>query len=490
MASEIRVNKLNSQTGVGTITLSPTGVDISGITTAETLKATTGIVTTLTATTGIVTTFEATTGDITTLRAPTGIVTSLEATTGDITTLRAPTGIVTSFVTNTAKVGAAVTITESGIEASGIGITCANINGTQIGGRRNMVINGAMTISQRGTTFNSVATSNVTIDRFRWEQGGTSAVSAWNVTQKSNAARDIGFEYSLKVEVATVDSSLASNHYSQFKYLIEAQDIIKQASYGLSTAKKMTLSFYVKSSVTGTFPLALNDGSGSRSNPHVYTINSANTWEKKVITFVGDTGGNWQSQANNGAGFGIRWGLAVGSGYFGTADGAWAADSSYANLYASYSNSLVTTQGATWELTGVQLEVGSQATPFEHRNHQEELHLCKRYYQRYPESPTADNYNCVPSAIMACNNTTTAYYCPTLNPTMRTSPTFSSSGNFRMNGTSSVNNVAVTAIGVYHNGAATPFQYASVASGLTAGQAVALSVNNDATAYIAYDAEV
>ena len=88
MASEIRVNKLNSQTGVGTITLSPTGVDISGITTAATLKATTGIVTTLTATTGIVTTFEATTGNITTLRAPTGIVTSLEA-----TTLRAPTAV-------------------------------------------------------------------------------------------------------------------------------------------------------------------------------------------------------------------------------------------------------------------------------------------------------------------------------------------------------------------------------------------------------------
>ena len=107
-----------------------------------------------------------------------------------------------------------------------------------------------------------------------------------------------------------------------------------------------------------------------------------------------------------------------------------------------------TTNDATFELTGLQLEVGSQATPFEHRSYQEELHLCKRYYQRYPEGPTADNYNCVPSAIMACNNTTTAYYCPTLNPTMRSSPSFSTSGNFRMNGTASVNNVAVTAMQV------------------------------------------
>ncbi len=168
MASEIRVNKLNSQTGVGTITLSPTGVDISGITTAETLKATTGIVTTLTATTGIVTTLTANTTKITT-----GIVTTLTATTGIVTTLTTNTltanstakvgsGVTLSpdgdvFVTgvttsSTVKVGAAVTISESGIEASGIGITIANINGSQIGGRRNLIINGAMQVAQRGTS--------------------------------------------------------------------------------------------------------------------------------------------------------------------------------------------------------------------------------------------------------------------------------------------------------------------------------------------------
>ena len=295
-----------------------------------------------------------------------------------ISTARVTSGI----VTNTFIVGAGVTISESGIEASGIGITCANINGTQIGGRRNIIINGAMMVSQRGQTFNSVATSQVTTDRFRWEQGGANNVAVFNVTQTSDAAREIGFENSLKAEVATVDDSLSSDHYSQFKYLIETNDIIRQSSYGLSTAKKMTLSFYVKSSVTGTFPLAFNNGNGSRSNPHVYTINSADTWERKVITFVGDTGGNWQTQGGNDGGFGIRWGLAVGAGYFGTADGAWAADSSYSNLYGSYSNSLVTTSGATWELTGVQLEIGEQATPFEHRSYQEEIQLCYRYYYK------------------------------------------------------------------------------------------------------------
>ena len=128
MASELRVDKINSLSGVGTVSLSPTGVDISGITTAATLKATTGIVTTLTAT----------------------------------------TGIVTSFVTNTAKVGAAVTISESGIEASGIGITCASINGGQIG-TKNKIINGDMRIAQRATSSTSITSSNnsfKTVDRW------------------------------------------------------------------------------------------------------------------------------------------------------------------------------------------------------------------------------------------------------------------------------------------------------------------------------------
>ena len=177
-----------------------------------------------------------------------------------------------------------------GISASSDAITVANdgtctANVTNNLSHRNIIINGAQQVAQRGVTFNSASSGQVSVDRFRFEQGGTSVTSVLNITQKSNAARDIGFEHSLKAEVATVDSSLAADHFTQFKYQIETQDIVKQSQYGLSGAKQMTLSFYVKSSVTGTFPLALNDGSGSRSNPHVYTINSADTWERKTITF-------------------------------------------------------------------------------------------------------------------------------------------------------------------------------------------------------------
>ena len=252
MASEIRVNKLNSQTGVGTITLSPTGVDISGITTAETLKATTGIVTTLTATTGIVTTFEATTGDITTLRAPTGIVTSLEATTGDITTLRAPTGIVTSFVTNTAKVGAAVTISESGIEASGIGITCANINGTQIGGRRNIIINGAMAVAQRGTS--STSSGYYTVDRFQVVSSATDeAPTQAQVNVTSGTPYESGFRKCLKVTNGNQTGGAGATDTIKIQYAIEAQDMATCGWHHDDANDFVTLSFWVKSSVAQNF---------------------------------------------------------------------------------------------------------------------------------------------------------------------------------------------------------------------------------------------
>ena len=178
MASEIRVNKLNSQTGVGTITLSPTGVDISGITTVSTLKVGTG----LTASedgdvffTGVctATTFTGSGANLTNLPAAnlTGTLPAISGAnlTGIAATDNVRTGIldVAGIATfrNDVNIGAAVTISESGIEASGIGITVANINGAQIGGRRNIIINGAMAVAQRGTS--STGSGYFTVDRFQ-----------------------------------------------------------------------------------------------------------------------------------------------------------------------------------------------------------------------------------------------------------------------------------------------------------------------------------
>jgi hypothetical protein len=401
-----------------------------------------------------------------------------------ISTARITTGITTSI-----QVGGGVTISESGIEASGIGITCANINGGQIGGRRNIIINGAMNVAQRGTS--STSSGFYTVDRVRSEFTGTDEAPTQaqvDVTSGTSPYTE-GFRKALKITNGNQTSGAGAADFVRIRTNHEGSNLATSGWNYTSSSSFITVQFWVRSSVAQTYQAYVRS-MATTSQVYVWEFAlSANTWTKVIKTIPGNSNIVFDNNNQNGLELSI---LAFMGTDYTTASptlNAWGAFSG-GDSRKDMTSTWYTTNDATFELTGLQLEVGSQATPFEHRSYQEELHLCKRYYQRYPEGPTADNYNCVPSAIMACNNTTTAYYCPTLNPTMRSSPSFSTSGNFRMNGTASVNNVAVTAIGVYHNGASTPFQYASVASGLTAGQAVALSVNNDATAYIEYDAEL
>ena len=396
-----------------------------------------------------------------------------------------PGGAVAGIVT----VGAAVTITESGIEASGIGITCANINGTQIGGRRNLVINGAMQVAQRGTS--STTSNDYAVDRFTHNFNGTDEAPTF--AQVDVGSSDLpftkGLTKALKVTNGNQTSGAGAADRIRIEHMIEAQNMANSGWNYTSSSSYITLSFYVKSSVAQNFYGRLSTSDGT-AQAYIFETGSltADTWTKITKTVPGNS--NITINNDNGRGLIFNITLFGGTDQTGTITlNQWAAFSS-STRSPDYTSTWYTTNDATFEITGVQLEVGPQATPFEHRSYQEELNLCKRYYQQYPEGPHADNFICVPSAVCVCNNTTTFYYCPTLNPTMRSSPSFSTSGNFRVNGTSSVNNVAVTGIGVYHNGAATPYQYGTVASGLTAGQAIALSVNNDATAYIAYSAEL
>jgi len=379
MASEIRVNKLNSQTGVGTITLSPTGVDISGITTAATLKATTGIVTTLTATTGIVTTFEATTGNITTLRAPTGIVTTFEATTGNITTLRAPTGIVTTFVTNTAKVGAAVTISESGIEASGIGITCANINGGKIGGRKNLMINGSMIISQRHRTASVNATGHV-IDRFNITQNGldnTVLKQQVGVTTAS-APHRLGFGKALKITNGD-QTSAGNGDYIYMRYRWEGQEIVTSGWDYIDPNSSITLSFWIKSSVAQSFQMYFRSRNGTNYQyPFETGSLTADTWTKVIKTIPGNS--NLVFDHDNLEGMYLDTGIFFGTNFTDNSvtNDAWGVFDTN-NRMKDNDSTWYLTDGATLEITGFQLEVGDQATPFEHRGENEELALCQRY---------------------------------------------------------------------------------------------------------------
>lgn len=381
MASEIRVDKINSLSGVGTVTLSPTGVDIAGITTAETLKATTGIVTTLTATTGIVTTFEATTGNITTLRAPTGIVTSF--TTNTLTansTAKVGSGVTLSpdgdvFVTgvttsSTVKVGGGVTITESGIEASGIGITCANLNGGQFG-RRNKVINGAMQIAQRSTSVSSITSGNYYVcDRWRLGYG---TAGTWTLSQSTDTPDNFG--KSLKMDCTAANTSLSAGSNLQLIQYFEGQDL-QDVAKGTSSAKEITVSFYVKTNKTGTYVVELMDH--DNSNRHCsksYTVSDTN-WNRYTLTFPADTTGALDDDANKS--FEVGFWLVAGGTFQGSSlRQTWGTLSQGSRAVGQVN--LADSTSNEWYLTGVQLEVGSQATDFEHHRFGEELALCQRY---------------------------------------------------------------------------------------------------------------
>ena len=372
MASEIRVDKINSLSGVGTVTLSPTGVDISGITTAATLKATTGIVTTLTATTGIVTTL--TTNTLTansTAKVGSGVTLSPD---GDIFV----TGVTTS---TTVQVGAAVTITESGIEASGIGITCASINGNQIGGRRNLIINGAMTVAQRGTSHTG-SNNYGAVDRFYVHRSVTNEPTQEQVNVASGTTPySLGFRKAYKI--TNGDQTIGNGKFLRYRYGIEAQDLANSGWNYTSTSSYITISFWLKSSVAQNFYIDLQTSDGTAQN-FAYETGSltADTWTKIVKTIPGNSNLTFDNDA--GSGMFININAFMGTNYTdsGHTLDTWSAFAS-GNRIPDMTSTWYTTNDATWEITGVQLEVGSQATAFEHRSFGEELTLCQRYYQSH-----------------------------------------------------------------------------------------------------------
>jgi hypothetical protein len=161
-------------------------------------------------------------------------------------------------------------------------------------------------------------------------------------------------------------------------YNFEGHDTA-QLEFGTSSAKTVTLSFYVRSSLTGTFSGAINNNASNRAYTFEYTIDSANTWERKTITVAGDQSGTWPGAVNTRS-IKIRWALAMGSTYTNTA-GSWAAGDYYGT---SNQVNLMATLNNTFYITGVQLEVGEQATPFEHRSFGDELVRCLRYYYKTP----------------------------------------------------------------------------------------------------------
>jgi len=269
---------------------------------------------------------------------------------------------------------------------------------------RNRIINGAMTIDQRNAGA-SVTPTNGQYTLDRW-QGLLAQTSKYTVIQSSTAPT--GFINSLLVTSSSAYSVGASDYFDITQY-IEGLNMTDLA-WGTANAQPVTLSFWVRSSLTGTFGGSLQNNGQTRSYPFSYTISSANTWEQKSVTIAGDTTGTWLT--TNGRGIQLNFSLGTGATFSGTA-GAWAT-ANY--LGTSGATSVVGTSGATFYITGVQLEEGTAASPFENRLYGTELSLCERYFQK------CGAWN------GAANNTTNWLGIASVRTAMRTTPSIGATG--------------------------------------------------------------
>jgi len=288
------------------------------------------------------------------------------------------TGVTTS---TTVKVGAAVTISESGIEASGIGITCANINGAKIGGRRNIIMNGDMTVAQRGTSSTTIGYQ--TLDRYYLDFTGTdeAPTQAQHTLSSSDDPYSEGFRYSYHITNGNQTGGAGSSDGIFLNYSIEAQDVAKSGWNYTSSSSFVTLSFWIKSSVAQNFYGRLYSYDGT-SQGYAFETGSltADQWKKVIVTIPGNS--NLTFDNDTGAGLLIEWVAFRGTGFTASMTlNQWAAYNSNSRV-PDMTSTWYTTNDATLEFTGIQLEVGPQATPFEHRCYGEELSLCRRYFYR------------------------------------------------------------------------------------------------------------
>jgi len=340
-------------------------------------------------------------------------------------------------------------------------------------GRRNLIINGAMVIDQRNDGGLVTAHNAYPLDRFRISDNLNGSFEA----QRSTESPD-DFINSLLFKVKTTDTSLAASEYVGIKTRLEGQDIA-HLNFGSSAAKTITLSFWCKFSVTGTYGGCLTNNN-DRSYPFSYTINAANTWERKTITIAGDISGTWNT--DNTAGFEL-WLLSIaGSTYGNESAGAWVG--TYEISPTGVTNPFATDE-STYYFTGVQLEVGTVATEFEHRSYGEELALCQRYCIVYGGDSIYDRIGTGHS--VTANLWSSFIILPV---EMRTGATESTSADsdFALYHGSTV--TALTSLSLNYTTRKTVTLDGSVAGGLTAGRSVQLLTNATTNARLTLDAEL
>ena len=325
--------------------------------------------------------------------------------------------------------------TADSINTSGIITATAFVSSQGALSNRNKIINGDFIIHQRGGTIAS-SSGNYTIDRWRTYRAGDSS-GGWSVQQslasypQTNIAGVIdNFKASAFITVTSAGSAAANNN-NKFQQRIEGSNVYDLA-FGTVAAKKVTVSFYVKCSLTGDFGVALVNGDHNRSNVQLYTINSATTWERKILTFDGDTSGTWYT--NSGIGLQLMFDIGSGSSKHASSTGTWLSGEYHGT---TSSVKLVHTNGATIQFCGVQLEAGEIATPFEFRSHADELARCQRYYQVIADG----NQEIISNIFIFQNNRITG--CRPLATAMRTTPSVvdntSGGTRFRINANSDQN---------------------------------------------------
>lgn len=294
---------------------------------------------------------------------------------------------------------------------------------TAVHGRRNLIINGACTISQRGTSFTDLANGQYGLDRFHISKITLGAVDI-KQTDDAPTASQAGYLLTkcFHADVTTADASVAASDMYTIRQRVEYKNIA-YVGFGQSGTRYVTASFWVKSTKTGTFCCYIKSDDHTRAYTKEYTVSASDTWEYKALTFPVDTSStsSWDGTSTD-TGAELGWTLYSGTDYHITADTWTTTSNNYAPCTSNQVNALDSASN-DFKITGVQLELGEQATPFEHRTYGEELSLCQRYYhqtdlvsyQRYDASAYADLGSRV-------------YTTPSLPQTMRATPTISQSG--------------------------------------------------------------
>jgi hypothetical protein len=345
----------------------------------------------------------------------------------------------------------------------------------QYTGFKNRIINGDMTISQRNGTSSVTGNDGIYgVDRFVTIASQSSRLTVQqnqgSVTPPTGFRTYLGYTSSSAYSVTSGDYFGVVQHIEGFN----TADLM----WGTANAQTVTLSFWVRSSLTGTFGGVFTNANGTRSYPYTYTISAANTWEYKTVTVAGDTTGTWVG-ATNGRGLSIYFSLGMGSTYSGTT-GSWSGSNFYS---ATGAVSVVGTNGATWYVTGIQLEKGNTATSFDVLDYGTELQLCQRYYQQFGGEA---NYQFYGTGIaQATTASSVLIYHPV---TMRAAPSFNSvsATSLQIFGTGGG---AVSSLSL-DTGATTCSAITAFRSGLTAANGYMLLNNNSTAPRLQFSAEL